>query len=44
MKHPAFWEKDYGFRWIDCHQEASCVYGDEKGTGTGLPAERDFQQ
>ena len=29
LKHPAFWEKDYehkGFRWIDCHQEASCVY------------------
>lgn len=29
LKHPAFWEKDYeadGFRWIDCHQEAYCVY------------------
>ena len=24
-----FWEKDYeadGFRWIDCHQEANCIY------------------
>lgn len=29
LKHPAFWEKDYehkGFRWIDCHREAACVY------------------
>ena len=33
LKHPAFWEKDYGtdgFRWIDCHQEDSCVYAIER--------------
>ena len=29
LEHPALWEKDYeadGFRWIDCHQEANCIY------------------
>ena len=29
LEHPALWEKDYeadGFRWVDCHQEADCVY------------------
>ena len=29
LTHSALWEKDYqadGFRWIDCHQEQTCVY------------------
>ena len=28
-EHPAFWAKDYdrkGFRWLDCHEEADCIY------------------
>lgn len=33
LAHPAFFEKDYerdGFRWIDCHQEAGCIYAFER--------------
>ncbi len=33
MKHPALSEKDYatdGFQWIDCHQEARCIYAFER--------------
>ncbi len=29
LEHPAFYEKDYeqeGFCWIDCHEEARCIY------------------
>lgn len=28
-EHPALWEHDYdrsGFAWIDCHEEARCIY------------------
>lgn len=33
QKHPALSEKDYeqdGFRWLDCHQEARCIYAFER--------------
>lgn len=29
LDHSALWEKDYlkdGFSWLDCHQEARCIY------------------
>ncbi len=29
LKYPAFWALDFdgiGFTWIDCHQEANCIY------------------
>lgn len=29
LAHPAFWAKDYareGFCWLDCHEEADCIY------------------
>lgn len=31
--YPALWEKDYdreGFQWLDCHQEARCIYAFER--------------
>ncbi len=33
LEHPALYEKDYeteGFHWIDCHQEARCIYAFER--------------
>ncbi len=36
LSHPALWADDYreeGFRWIDCHQEAKCVYIAERKGG-----------
>ena len=33
LHHPSLYEKDYsneGFRWIDCHQEADCIYAFER--------------
>jgi len=36
LEHPAFSEKDYeeeGFSWIDCHQEARCIYAVERKSG-----------
>lgn len=33
QKHPALSEMDYeqeGFRWLDCHQEARCIYAFER--------------
>lgn len=37
LSHPALSEKDYensGFRWIDCHQEARCIYAFERVCGS----------
>lgn len=37
LSHPALSEKDYensGFRWIDCHQEARCIYALERVCGS----------
>ncbi|MBR1813003.1 MAG: 1,4-alpha-glucan branching protein GlgB [Lachnospiraceae bacterium] len=36
QSHPAFYEKDYapdGFMWLDCHQEARCLYAFERRGG-----------
>ena len=33
LKHSSLWEMDYeadGFRWLDCHQEARCIYAFER--------------
>lgn len=33
QSHSAFWEEDFdkeGFAWIDCHQEARCIYALER--------------
>ena len=35
LEHSALWEKDYeadGFQWIDCHQEANCIYVFERNS------------
>lgn len=36
MSNPGFYEKDYersGFQWLDCHQEARCIYAFERRGG-----------
>ncbi len=33
LKNPALWQMDYeleGFQWLDCHQEARCIYAFER--------------
>lgn len=35
LTHPALYERDFdrdGFRWVDCHQEAKCIYAFERIT------------
>ena len=42
LQHPALWKGDYdpeGFAWLDCHQEARCIYAVERrGGGERLAA------
>ena len=42
LKYPALWKGDYdpeGFAWLDCHQEARCIYAAERrGGGERLAA------
>ncbi len=44
--YPALWEKDYdreGFQWLDCHQEARCIYAFERrGNGQRILAVFNF--
>lgn len=41
LKMPAFYQGDYeqrGFQWLDCHQEANCIYAIQRTAYSGKEA------